>query len=195
MTGRSRIKLFLIIGVIIVIAFASWRLFIWTPSIQPEGSAVTEEELIHDLSVIGNRKLKIYQVQPFEFSVLSDGYNDDGELIDNGGRHLYVDGTTRDNTKLNNVYSAMEMLMYINTRQMPEKIGGVMIHATQSWISGSHIIAISIGEFNKLQQKLGNDGTYDEQIDALAEAWIKKHKYEGWLEPIENFMYKDDGAK
>ena len=194
MTGRSRIKLFVIIGVIIIIAFASWRLFIWTPSIQPEGSAVTEKELIHDLSAIGNRKLKIYQVRPFQFSSLSGGY--DGELIDNGGRHLYLSGETRDNTKLNHVYSAMEMLMYINTRQMPEKIGGVIIHATRSWmIDGSQVIAISVGEFNELQRQVGNDGTYDEQIDALAEAWIKKHKYEGWFEPIENFMYKDDEAK
>ena len=195
MTGRSRIKLFVIIGVIIIIAFASWRLFIWTPSIQPEGSAVTEKELIHDLSVIGNRKLILsYKPKIYDFSSLIGSH--DGELIDNGGRHLYVDGTTRDNTKLNNVYSAMEMLMYINTRQMPEKIGGVMIHATlRREISGSQVIAISIGEFNELQQQVGSNGTYDEQIDALADAWIKKHKYEGWFEPIENFMYKDDESK
>lgn len=181
---KRKIVVYVLPFLVIIVALFYMFNIKFGSNIQPTGSKVSEESLIHDLKVISSDKVVIEYINVFDNKKTSEEaiYEKDG-TIDETAKLLVVSSKTKNNSKLNNVPAAMKMMLYIHQRTLPYTVKGINFVTTRKFmVDRSWSITLTQIEFLEMYNAVKDRNlAEDEVIQELSSTWINKHNYRGWL--------------
>ncbi|MDQ0872712.1 hypothetical protein QFZ77_007440 [Paenibacillus sp. V4I3] len=183
MVVQKRLIYYILLGVSALILLYFFITLI-SNRIDPVGSSVTEEALIHDLKIIAADKVSVERIDVISNNKSTkEAIPERDGTIDETAKVLYVISKTKDNRKLNHVYAAMEMFIYMNERQVPFKVKGIQLGTTRKYmVDQLWKITVTQEEFNELYATVDKKNLTNEQVvQLLGDQWTKKHNYKGWL--------------